>query len=78
VLSELAQTLPDGSWIYSFQLNGREARIDGFSSSASALIGLFDKSPLFANAQFRAPLTQAQQPGLERFDLSVEIKDSKP
>jgi general secretion pathway protein L len=41
VLSELAQTLPDGSWIYSFQLNGREARIDGFSSSASALIGLF-------------------------------------
>jgi general secretion pathway protein L len=78
VLSELTRTIPDGTWVYSFQLNGREVRIRGFSSSASALIGAFDKSGFFANAQFRAPLTQGPQTGVERFDLSLEVKGQEP
>ena len=74
ILAELTRTLPDGTWIFSLQVNGGEVRIRGFSSSASALIALFDKSAIFANAQFRAPLTQGQQSGIERFDLSFQVK----
>jgi general secretion pathway protein L len=78
ILSELTRAIPDGTWITSFQLTGREVRIGGFSSSASSLIAALDQSGFFANAQFRAPLTQGPQNGGERFDLSAEVKEEGP
>jgi hypothetical protein len=36
-------------------------------------VGQIDRSPKFANAQFMAPL-QSAQGGMERFDLSFDIK----
>lgn len=80
VLSLLAQVtglLPDNTWIVQFDIAGREVRIRGYSPSASSLIGIFDKSPMFSNARFRAPLTQGSPVGLERFDLSFDVRESK-
>ncbi len=73
VLAEVTRILPDNTWIVEFELHGREIRIHGYSAAASSLIALFDNSQLFTNAQFSAPLMQGQN-GLERFDLSFEIK----
>jgi len=78
VLSEISRVLPDGTWLFQLELNGREVRLRGYSGAAPSLIGLLDASPLFANAQFRAPLTQGPRSGLERFDLSVETRETTP
>jgi general secretion pathway protein L len=75
VLAEVTHILPDRTWLVTFELNGREVRIRGFSNAASSLIARFDNSPLFANSQFRSTLTKGPASDLERFDLSFEIKD---
>ncbi|HXL98285.1 MAG TPA: PilN domain-containing protein [Rhizomicrobium sp.] len=74
VLSEVTRVLPNGSWIFDFEYRGGEVRISGFSDSASSLIALFDASPLFTDAQFRAPLMQGSTAGQERFDMSFKIR----
>ena len=73
ILAEVTRALPDNTWLVEFELHGREVRIHGYSPAASSLIALFDNSQFFTNAQFRAPLMQGQN-GLERFDLSFDVK----
>lgn len=74
ILDETTQLLPDGSWLFGFEVNGSEVRLHGYSPMASKLIAAFDGSPLFTNARFRAPLTQGPGSGLERFDLSFDLR----
>lgn len=74
LLSEVTRVLPNGSWIFDFECRDGEIRISGFSDSASSLIALFDASPLFGDAQFRAPLMQGSNAGQERFDMSFKIR----
>ncbi|MEI9997329.1 MAG: PilN domain-containing protein [Rhizomicrobium sp.] len=74
MLAETTQLLPDGSWLTVFAYRDGEVRIQGFSNAASSLIALFDASPLFTGAEFRAPLTQAQGSGLDQFDLAVRLR----
>ncbi len=78
VLDALTHLLPDDTWIFEFQLNGREGHIVGYSPAASRLIGLFEASPLFKTPRFRSPLTQGPRSGVERFDLSFELRDDAP
>jgi general secretion pathway protein L len=74
ILSEVTRMLPDGTWLTEFELDGGKVHIQGFSKSASDVVGDIDRSPLFANAQFMAPLQSAQN-GNERFDLSFDVKN---
>ncbi len=73
ILSEVTRVLPDGTWLTEFALDGNKGHIQGFSKSASDVVGQIDRSSMFANAQFMAPLQSAQN-GMERFDLSFDIK----
>jgi general secretion pathway protein L len=73
ILSELTRVLPEGTWLTEFELDGGKVHIQGFSKSASDVVGDIDRSRLFANAQFMAPLQSAQN-GNERFDLSFDVK----
>ncbi|HEX3430098.1 MAG TPA: PilN domain-containing protein [Rhizomicrobium sp.] len=80
ILSEVTRELPDGTWLTEFELDSGKVHIQGFSKSASDVVGDIDRSPLFANAQFMAPL-QSSQNGNERFDLSFDVKrpsDARP
>lgn len=76
VLNEFTRILPDGTWIFNFALHGSEMRAEGFSPTASSLISLLDESPLFANARFRSPVTQGAKPGIERFEVSCDLRRS--
>lgn len=76
-LNELAHLLPDDTWLSQVEITGQQMRVSGFSAAASRLLSLIDQSPLFANAQFRAPLTQVAGRSLERFDLSFDIKQGQ-
>ena len=73
ILREVTRVLPEGTWLSEFQLDGGKVHIQGFAKSASDVVGEIDRSPMFANAQFMAPLQSAQN-GNERFDLSFDVK----
>ncbi|MBL6936614.1 MAG: PilN domain-containing protein [Alphaproteobacteria bacterium] len=74
ILAEVTRLLPDGTWLTDFSVADGEVRLRGNSNKASSLIGVFDGSALFANAEFRAPLVEAQD-GSEQFDLAVKMRD---
>jgi general secretion pathway protein L len=61
ILKELTQVLPGGVWIWNFKYHGREVEISGYADSASELISLLDKSPLFERVEFLSPVTKDRQ-----------------
>ncbi len=89
LLKELTQILPNSVWIWNFKYYGKEVEITGFSDSASDLIPLIDKSPLFEKVEFLAPVTKErvtrQLPGKpvaeskekERFKIKMRIETRK-
>jgi len=80
ILRELAQLLPDVVWIWNFKYNGKEIEISGFAESASDLIPLLDKSPLFEKVEFLGPVTKErmmrgnESKEKERFKIKMKIE----
>ncbi len=78
VLSELTKAVPDGSWLMSLSISGRELVMDGLSPSAAATALALEQSRVFTNIVFRSPISRDPQTGLERFQLSAAIAEPKP
>jgi general secretion pathway protein L len=74
LLEELAERLPDDSWVTEFDLTGRALRLQGYSTAAATLPQLLASSPLLEQARFSAPPVQAGT-GTERFGLSAELRE---
>jgi general secretion pathway protein L len=80
VLEELTRLLPDTTWIWNLKYNGKEMELSGFADSASDLIPLLDRSPLFEKVEFLAPVTKEMQMRgdgnreKERFKIKVKIE----
>lgn len=77
-LDALAQALPDGTWVVDVERHGQSLHLRGYSKNASGLIALLDASSWFANARFTAPLVPGQTPGLERFNLMLDLRAGPP
>jgi general secretion pathway protein L len=73
IIRELTRVMPDGTWVYDLQLNGRDITLAGYAPSAASLIERLAGAAAFVNARFRSPVTQGPK-GLERFDLSLEVR----
>jgi general secretion pathway protein L len=79
VLAELTRSLSDENWLYRMRFTDQELQIFGYSPNASALIGTIENSPLFSNAQFRAPLTRDQRVEAEQFHIAFSVRrESNP
>jgi Tfp pilus assembly protein PilN len=83
VLEELTRLLPNTTWIWNLKYNGKEMELSGFADSASDLIPLLDKSPLFEKVEFLAPVTkEIQMRGdgnkeKERFKIKARMEGRK-
>ena len=83
ILEELTRLLPNTIWIWNLKYNGKEMELSGFADSASDLIPLLDKSPLFEKVEFLAPVTkEIQMRGdgnkeKERFKIKAKIEGRK-
>jgi general secretion pathway protein L len=83
ILEELSKLLPSSVWIWNFKYTGKEMEISGFADSASDLISLLDKSPLFERVEFLAPVTKDREKrdGVdkerERFRIKVRMEGRK-
>jgi general secretion pathway protein L len=78
VLDALTKAVPDGAWLQSLSLTGREIVVDGLSPSAAAVALALENGHAFANLVFRAPITRDPQTGLEHFQLGAAIAEPKP
>lgn len=80
LLEELTKILPDTVWIWNFKYTGKEIEISGFADSASNLIPLIDKSPIFEKVEFMAPVTKERlmrgtdTKEYERFKIKAKIE----
>jgi Tfp pilus assembly protein PilN len=80
ILKELTQLLPDTVWVWNFKYTSKEIEISGFADSASDLISLLDKSPLFERVEFLAPVTKERERRTEgdrereRFKIKMRLE----
>jgi general secretion pathway protein L len=77
VMDELTKAVPDGAWLMSVNISGRELVIDGLSPSAATTALALEQSHAFTNVVFRSPISRDPQTGLERFQLSAAIAEPK-
>jgi len=83
ILEEMSQLLPPAVWVWNVKYTGKEIEISGFADSASDLISLLDKSPLFEKVEFSAPVTKERErrEGVEkereRFKIKLRLEGRK-
>ena len=83
MLEELTKILPETVWIWNLKYNGKEIELSGFADSASDLIPLLDRSPLFEKVEFLAPVTKEMQmrgdgtKEKERFRIKMKLEGRK-
>lgn len=78
VLDEITRLLNDDTWLIRMRMYENEVQIFGYSNAASLLIGAIEDSPLFRDAQFRAPVTRDPRVDAERFHMSFHIAHPPP
>lgn len=80
ILKELSQILPPSVWIWNLKQVGMEVEISGFADSASDLLPILDRSPLFEKVEFLAPVTKERDRRLggekekERFKIKMRLE----
>jgi general secretion pathway protein L len=73
VLDALTRAVPDGSWLLSLHISGRDIVIDGLSPSAATIALALEHSRSFTGIEFRSPITRDPASGLEHFELGAAI-----
>jgi len=74
VLKDLTTVVPDNAWIINLVVDEKGlVEIEGFSRKTSDLITALDKSNLFKNIAFAAPILSRD--GEERFSLKFEVRE---
>jgi general secretion pathway protein L len=76
-LDALSRDVPDGSWLLSLSIAGRDVVLDGLSPSAAAIALALEKSHDVTGIVFRSPITR-EASGLEHFQLGATLVEAKP
>jgi general secretion pathway protein L len=74
LLEQLTRLLPDEAWLDSVEVRGGSVYVTGYAPAAATLVAQIETSPMFADAQFRSPVTPDRARGRERFDMSIRLE----
>lgn len=79
IWEEATRLLPNDSWLVELRLSeGKSGRrlifLSGYSKSAAGLVGLIERSPLFAGAALTAAITPDAALDRERFALQARVR----
>lgn len=77
VLDEVTKLLPDSAWVQDFRFDGTTIEMSGLAVSASGLLPLFERSALFHEARFTAPIRVETGEDRERFRLQAKLRTPK-
>jgi len=84
ILKEITQVLPPTVWIWNLKCSGKDVEISGFADSASELIPILDRSPLFEKVEFSSPVTKERErkgtteKERERFKIKMKLETRRP
>lgn len=73
VLEEISRVVPDTAYLTDLAVKNGEARMVGFSSSASSLIAPVESSPMFDGAEFTSPVVRTPGYDGERFEMKFKV-----
>jgi general secretion pathway protein L len=76
VLDELSKAVPTSAYLSNFRYRAGVLELQGNAESASALIPLLERSPLFENVAFNAPSNRGRD-NRETFSLKADIEKLK-
>jgi Tfp pilus assembly protein PilN len=76
VLDELARIVPNSGYVSNLRLRDNGLELQGTAESASNLIPLLERSPVFENVATNAPSSRAPN-GRETFSLKAEVERPK-
>lgn len=76
VLDELSRLVPTGAYVSNLRLRENNLELQGAAESASNLIPLLERSPVFENVTTNAPSSRAPN-GRETFSLKADIERPK-
>lgn len=74
ILDEVTRLLPDTAWLQEFRLDNDVVEIAGLAAGASSLLSAFERSSMFRETSFTAPLRQEIGEDRERFRLRTRLK----
>jgi general secretion pathway protein L len=74
-LDALSRDLPDGAWLLSLSISGRDVVLDGLAPSAAAVALALEKSHDVSGIVFRSPITR-ETSGLEHFQLGATLAEA--
>lgn len=77
VVEALSRELPDGSWVNSLSIAGREILLEGLTPSAATIALALGRNPNFGGVLFRAPIARDVASGLEHFQLGATIEEAR-
>ncbi|HTQ35346.1 MAG TPA: PilN domain-containing protein [Stellaceae bacterium] len=72
VLDRLSRDVPDGAWLLSLSVSGRDVVLDGLAPSAASIALALEKSGDVSNIVFRSPISR-EASGLEHFQLGATL-----
>ncbi|MBS0561868.1 MAG: PilN domain-containing protein, partial [Proteobacteria bacterium] len=75
ILNDLTALMPLDSWVSDLTIRGRSVEIVGQAPRAADLVATIEASPMFGKARFRSPITLLPDGHVERFDMTLEVKD---
>ncbi|MGE5303746.1 MAG: PilN domain-containing protein [Alphaproteobacteria bacterium] len=76
VLDELTRVIPTNAYLSNLRYHDRVIELQGNAESASALIPVLERSPVFENVGFNAPSNRGRD-NRETFSLKAEIEKPK-
>ena len=74
ILAELTRLLPDNAWVTSLRVDGGVLEVTIVAQTASELLPLFVRSPLFNAADLSAPVTYDPERRSERATVRMTLK----
>ena len=72
LLRELTDRIPKSAWISNMTISDKGVEIEGYADSASELIPLLDRSPMFKDVGFLSSITKSRE-GKERFRIGLKL-----
>jgi len=73
---EVTRLLPDTAWLTNVRVENDLLWIDGYARSASELVGIIARSPMFSGVALSAPVVRDEARASERFQIRMKIESA--
>jgi general secretion pathway protein L len=71
---EVTRLLPNTAWLTDLRVENDVLLIDGYARSASELVGIIARSPMFSGVALSAPVVREEPRASERFQIRMKIE----